>query len=92
MDKIKPKVGDNIQPDLWKLWESLESSDGFSDESFPGCQFRLACKDYKLAVNIKVTGKPRFNGVTYQSRCQIEFVGDGEPSVFSGGLIYTKGG
>ena len=93
--KITPMVGNSVQPDGWECgWEKLEESDGYSDGSFPGCQFRLpaGCDNTaKLAVNIKVTGKPRWNGISYTSRCKIEFVGDGEPSTFSGGIIYTRG-
>ena len=91
--KVIPEVGNSVQPDGWIWWEKLEESDGFSDSSFPGCQFRLpsGCDNtVKLAVNIKVTGKPRWNGFSYTSRCIIEFVGDGGPSTFSGGIIYTK--
>ena len=97
MDKHIPIVGDSVKPDEWRTFEILEPSDGFSDSSFPGCQFRLPCRDMKLAVNIIVTGKPHFLGryprndtytSRYKSRCRIEFVGDGEPSVFSGGWIF----
>ncbi len=85
-----PSIGDCVQPDLWNYSEQLTESDGFSDSSFPGCQFRLPCKDYQLAVNIKVTGKPHYNHIPghYKSRCKIEFVGDGKESTFSAGWIY----
>ena len=95
MEKYTPQVGDYIKPDKWDIGEKLTASDGYKDNSFPGCQFRLPCYDMELAVNIKITGKSRFiNGFSfagspkYTSRCQIEFVGDGKVSSFTGGLIY----
>lgn len=89
MKKINAVVGDAVQPDEWQLWGTLEKdSHPFSDSSFSGCQFRLPCKDCKLAVNIETTGKPKWNGRTWKSRCKIEFVGDGEPSEFSGGVVF----
>jgi hypothetical protein len=92
MDKYIPKVGDYIKPDGWKIGEKLLTDDGYKDSSFPGCQFRLPAHDYRLAVNIKVTGKAywtrTYSGPSFKSRVRIEFVGDGEPSSFCGGYIY----
>jgi hypothetical protein len=91
MEKAIPKVGDGIKADEWFCYETLEKSDGWQDSGFPGCEFRVLLprhNDIKLAVNVKVTGKPRWNGVRWESRCRIEFVGDCEPSTFSGGLLY----
>ena len=89
MDKIQAKVGDYIQGDEWPsyAYAELGKAEDYTDNSFPGCDFRLKDHD-KLrgyAINIKVTGKPRWNGYTWQSRCKIEIVGDGEPSTFFGG-------
>ena len=95
MEKLTAQVGDRIKGDEWSWFETLEEDDGFKDSSFPGCQFRVPIpvdETIKLAVNIKVTGGPRWNGVTYQSRCKIECVGDGEPSTFFGGVLYTDRG
>ena len=92
MEKTIPQVGDAIQGDEWRWAEQLEESDGFHDSGFPGCQFRvkLPSHDVKVAVNVKVTGKPKLNRPynNWKSRCQIEFVGDCEPSTFSGGMLY----
>ncbi|MCP4262797.1 MAG: hypothetical protein GY774_35610 [Planctomycetes bacterium] len=90
MDKIQAKIGDTIKGDQWRWAYTLIEDDGFKDSSFPGCQFRVHedDKNLKIAVNIKTTGKPKWNGQRYQSRCKIEFVGDGEPSTFSGGTLY----
>jgi hypothetical protein len=92
MKKRVPQIGDGLQGDEWRWAESLEESDGFKDSGFPGCQFRvkLPSHDVKVAVNISTTGKPKWNGHLWQSRCKIEFVGDCEPSTFSGGLLYHK--
>ena len=56
----------------------LRESDGYSDSSFPGCDFRT---DRGTAINVRVTGR------TFQTylgvravRVEVEFVGDGEPS------------
>ena len=73
---------------LNRIEEMLERDDGFKDSGFPGCQFRLSCKDYKLAVNVTATGERKYNGFNQQARCKIEFIGDGEPSSFCGGIIY----
>ncbi|KKN52233.1 hypothetical protein LCGC14_0614530 [marine sediment metagenome] len=90
--KATAKVGDSVQGDLWSWYATLGESDGFSDSSFPGCQFRL--KEHgtldNYAVNIKVTGKPVWSGFSYHSRCVLEIVGDGEPSTFFGGQLYHK--
>jgi len=94
-ERYTPQVGDFVQPDAWKIGETLEADSGFKDSSFPGCQFRLPGGfDYKLAVNIVVTGKPHWNtlwsgGKKYRSRCKVEFVhDDNEPSTFTGAWIY----
>ena len=90
MEKHIPKIGDGIKGDMWKCGEKLIKDDGFKDADFPGCQFKYIhyVSGAQIAINIKVTGKPKFNGFKYQSRCKIEFVGDGEPSTFSSGVIY----
>ena len=90
MDKIEAKLNDTIKGDQWSWAYRLDADDGFSDSSFPGCQFRVNIDDKNilLAVNIKTTGLPRWNGQRYQSRCKIEVVGDGEPSTIFGGVLY----
>jgi hypothetical protein len=90
MDKVNAIIGDSVKGDEWGFAELLDEDDGFRDSSFPGCQFRIQLygKDVHLAVNIKTTGRPKWNGSRYQSRCKIEAVGDGEPSTFFGGTLY----
>jgi len=91
-ERYTPQVGDHLVPDGWGFGENLEADDGYSDGSFPGCEFRLPAgldRVYRLAVNVKVTGGDHIvNFGRYRSRCRIEFVGDGEPSTFTGGWIY----
>ena len=91
--KQEAKAGDRIKGDEWNWPCPLVESDGYSDNSFPGCQFRLQDPEHNLdnyAVNIKVTGKPRWDGWEYKSRCKLEVVGDGEPSIFFGAVLYHK--
>lgn len=89
MNGFSAATGDFLKPDEWPVGERLHPDDGYSDSSFPGCEFRLpGSNGYMLAVNVKITGrKIRRNG---SIRCRVEFVGDGEPSVFSGGDLYMK--
>ena len=89
--KVPAQIGDSVKGDEWSWHCKLDKSDGFSDSSFPGCEFRLSDPGNAIlgyAVNIKTTGKPKWNGINYQSRCRIEIVGDGEPSTFFGGTLY----
>jgi hypothetical protein len=90
MEKLIAMVGDTVQPDEWKHFEKLSESDGYSDSSFPGCQFRINTDCYSLAVNITITGRKPIRGTDRCFRCKVEFVGDGEPSVFSGGRIWIN--
>lgn len=89
-------LGLAVLPDEWNAYSRLEESDGYFDSSFVGCQYRLPTNSkhpYQLAVNIKVTGSKshRIYDNRHRTRVQIEFVGDGEPSTFTGGWIYTTG-
>ena len=97
-EKITPKAGDFLKPDGWGPagGANLSQSDGYADESFPGCQFRLPAGGYPkpmyhLAVNVTVTGGQHadtFYADVTRSRCKIEFVGDGEPSTFTTGWLH----
>jgi len=85
----------NIKPDEWTTFSCLEEGDDYTDSSFAGCEYRLPSKcamDYKIAVNIKVTGHKshKIYDAWYKTRVQIEFVGDGEPSTFTGGWLYSE--
>jgi len=87
MLRVNAKEGDLIKADGWTFYEKLNPSDGFSDSGFKGCDFRVRLQDYNIAVNVITTGKPIFKNGHYISRCKIEFVGDCEPSEFSGGYL-----
>ena len=89
-----PRVGEWVEPDNWNFGASLNPGDPYVDSGFPGCQFRveLSRTNIDLAVNLKVTGNPHFTYYNkeahYRSRVRIEFVGDCEPSEFTGGWLY----
>ena len=86
-----------IEPDRWNTGEKLKESDGYSDSSFPGCQYRIPAgfdgveHRYQLAVNISISGRKshQLDYGRYKTRVKIEWVGDGEPSTFSRGWVYT---
>ena len=93
MEKVEAQVGDAIRGYHWPAFEcaTLRESDGFRDSSFAGCMFRVTLDNVAaqdVAVNVKVTGRPRLIQGSWASRCKIEFVGDGEPSTFTGGTLY----
>lgn len=86
---IPVQVGSIIKPEAWFGGMPLLESD------WDKAQFRLKTMSGEyggpvksIAVNIKVTGKTyqRF-GDDQWIRVQIEWVGDGEPSTFSGGWL-----
>ena len=96
-------TGLNLSPDGWYhnrpnhggLCESLIKADEFKDSSFLGCQYRLPVKNYMIAVNISISGRKShscgsFVCPYYKTRVKIEYVGDGEPSVFDHGFLYSK--
>jgi len=83
-------AGSYIKPDGWNVGDNLAPADYFKDGSFPGCEYRLHSRGGNLAVNVRITGRPypTSNYNLWKSRCRIEFVGDGEPSIFAGGYIW----
>jgi len=94
-EKYQPQIDDLLVPDSWYMGEKLTEDDGYSDSSFPGCQFRVETVGGDLAVNVTITGGDHFVSCavsrrTRKSRCKIEFVGDGEPSIFTGGWLYHE--
>lgn len=89
-------IGMHVEPDEWNTFSYLEQGDDYTDSSFAGCQYRLpsnCAMDYKIAVNVKVTGRKSHNLYDnwFRTRIQIEFVGDGDPSTFTHGWIYSTG-
>jgi hypothetical protein len=82
----KPKPDSRIEPDEWGFGSRLK-------EAPPGdlAPFRLPSTRYadiEYPVYVFVTGKSvRRRRSGYYLRVRIEFVGDGEPSTFSGGWM-----
>ena len=89
----------SVHPDQWGSCERLIESEWIKAE------YRLETGQEvisSLAVNIRVTGRKEYfqhyhtgNGYfkpynMYAIRCKIEFVGDGEPSSYTGAWLYIK--
>lgn len=92
MDKVNAVIGDAIKADGWPAYgaELLKAGDGPIDSNFSGCQFRVTMFNgrYEVAINVVTTGRPQYKQGGWQSRCKIEFIGDGEPSQYAGGTLY----
>ena len=94
MERIEARIGDGLLGDCWAdgIAEALRKGDAYVDQSFKGCQFRVALggssSPVLQAVNIRFTGRPRFINGGWQSRVKIEYVQDGEPSIFDGGWLF----
>lgn len=84
-------VGDYVEPDGWRgLGGNLQSGSDYSDSSFAGCAFYLPTRhdSMQIASNIRITGRTlQKRKGAYWVRVEIEFVGDGEPSEFTGGWM-----
>ena len=84
--EVEVKLDSYVVPENWRFGNRLIPSD------WDKAQFRLPTNSggpiTSLAVNVAVTGRTlqRRQGSLYV-RCQIEFVGDGEPSTFAGGWM-----
>lgn len=86
--EVEPTVGSYVVPELWRFGGRLQPSD------WEPAKFYLPTNQTvikAIAVNVTVTGRTlqRRQG-DYYVRCQIEFVGDGEPSTFSGGWMKVE--
>jgi hypothetical protein len=80
---VTPGIGDIIKVDCRKTSGTLVNSD------WDKAQFRLTGQIADVAVNVVVTGRTlrRGAGSVDWVRVRVEFVGDGEPSSFSGGWM-----
>lgn len=84
-----------IQPDSWGPggW-SLFEGDAFDKEYFGPDTLRIETGQViipSLAVRVTVTGRKvtRYDSKGKAGyRCKIEFIGDGEPSTYTGGTVY----
>jgi hypothetical protein len=91
-NEIEVKVGCCIRPDGWSFGGRLISS------AWDKAQFRLPRPAafsgdpiQSLAVNVVVTGRTvQLREGGYWVRVRIEFVGDGEPSTFTGGWLLRE--
>jgi hypothetical protein len=94
IENVNIEIGNYITPDEWKCGGKLIASDNYSDEEFPGCQFRLESANHtnvKYAVNVKITGrKINYDLISKRVRVEIEFVGDGEPSTKTHGWMFIQ--
>ena len=85
-----------IYPDSWNTWEFVElDNDTYTDSSWAGCDYRVSSGPSKdSAINVHVTGRTsKSTGWgrigTWKTRVRIEFVGDGQPSTFASGIVYS---
>ncbi len=78
---VRPAAGRLVRPDGWSWAMPLTVSE------WEGADFRINSARYadvSRAVNVKVTGRTVRNGMV---RVSLEWVGDGEPSEFTGGFM-----
>lgn len=86
---IEPQVGSCIRPEDWPIGNRLAPSD------WSQADYRLPVNSggsiYSLAVNVRVSGRTlrKIHG-SYYVRVVIEFVGDGEPSTYTGGWMLVE--
>lgn len=88
--EVKAEVGSVIRLDEKNYSEVLLEGEDFVDSGFPGCDFRFPVMNglHKIAVNIMVTGRTsQYRDGARWVRVKIEWVGDCEPSTFSGGWM-----
>jgi hypothetical protein len=92
MEQIKTDSITAIYPDTWPTWSFVQLDHcTYKDNGWSGCDYRIAEGSSEgLAINIYLTGRDsKWNGVTFETRARIEFVGDGEPSTFVKGKVYS---
>jgi hypothetical protein len=86
---VTPEAGMFVQPDNWGGGNKLATC-----EEWDAADFRLDSWNYtdvSFGVNIEITGRTiQWERTWWQRRVRvrIEFVGDGEPSTFSGGWLW----
>lgn len=95
--QIKSK-NPRIKVDSWTpWWATLNPGDEYIDESYPGSQFVINDRPHgeRIPVNVSITGRTFRSGVSYDPndkfiRCKVEFVKDGEESVFGYGFVEVE--
>lgn len=88
-----PEVGDVVTLDGRSVSDALMEGDDFFDSGYPGCDFRLPAPApvHSVAVNVRITGRSwQWKDGASRVRCQVEFVGDCEPSTFRGAWLMKR--
>ena len=83
-----------IQLDSWDTFELVKlDTDTYTDSDWRGCEYRIYTGfGGGVGVNVKLTGTKSYKGKygdTYRTRCKVEFVGDGQPSRFHNGIVWS---
>lgn len=85
------QTGDWLVPDEWGHGEWLRQGDEFAPFRLPAGGTDLHGRPiYMLAVSVKVTGAPHYNGhggKEWRSRARLTFLGDGQPDVVTGAWL-----
>ena len=93
MKQLKTESITAIYPDSWPIWSFVKTDDcTYKDNGWDGCDYRVSesSNNDGLAINVHITGKTsKWNGYDFETRARIEFVGDGEPSTFTKGKVYS---
>ena len=81
-------VGTHVEPEHWGIGNLLKPGlAGFCDYYLPT---NSGGPVKEVAVNVTITGRTRIRRQGgYWVRVKIEFVGDGEPSTFTGGWVHA---
>lgn len=86
--EIEPKAGTLIKCDEWHHMTRLLECD------WDKADFRIESGRWpysKIAINITITGRTvQYTGSGAKVRIKIEFVGDGEPSEYTGGWLFIE--
>lgn len=86
--ELEVAVGSHVKPDGWQIGGSLQASDWSEADFYLPTNSGGPIK--ALAVNVTITGYTLKRMMDSQYvRVKIEFVGDGEPSTFSGGWLHV---
>ncbi len=79
-------TGAVIRTDEGRTFGAKRTDEARVDAGFAGCAFRLGLAHHEIAINIRITGRTiqfRNNADAGWVRCEIEYVGDYEPSTFA---------
>ncbi len=73
-----------IRMDDGRIFGAKRTDEPRADAGFAGCAFRLGLRFHEIAINLRITGRTEqpWHG-SFWMRCEIEYVGDYEPSTFA---------